>query len=336
MMGTALRLLSGPTGRRLFRPIMRNRASIFMLHRLSKPEHGIGGHTIEQVEILLAALERSGARFVSLRTLIEQWRTQGSVDPDCVAFTMDDGFADQGKLAQAVFLQQGYPVTIFLITGFLDGKLWPWDDQLAYAFRTTPKIQAAIHLAGEALSVQLNSPAARRAALHRVREACKKLGNDNLYELVAQVASALAVSLPSQPPVQYRPLSWDETRALEAHGVEFGPHSVSHRIFSQLSPWEAHQEVAESWTRLQQELRNPVPVFAWPTGRSSDYSPRDVQIAQDIGLLGSVATDDDYAYAPKDCQDALYGIKRFALPDDVTTTLRYGSWLERVRRFLPG
>lgn len=334
-MGTAIRLLSGPMGRRLFRPIMRNRATIFMLHRVAAPEQDVHGHTLEQVRNIILALARSGARFVSLRDMLERWRAGETIDPDCVAFTMDDGFADQALLARQVFLPLRCPVTIFLISGFLDGELWPWDDQLAYAFANTTKERADVVLGGQSFALRLDSPSARRAALHRVREHCKQIDNSNLYALVRTIAAALGVRLPSRPPAQHQPMTWEEARALEADGVEFGPHSISHRIFSRLPVEQSRVEINGSWARLQHELRHPSPVFAWPTGRHTDYTEKDVELARAAGMIGCVATDDDYAYAPRGREDALFGVRRFALPEDEVTALRYGSWLERARQFLP-
>lgn len=335
MKQAAIRALGGPTLRRMLRPLMRDRATIFMLHRLTDPANGIDGHDIAAVREMLLELQRSGARFISLRQMFEQWRTGRRCDPDSIAFTMDDGFADQGTLAREVFVPAGCPVTIFLISGFLDGRLWPWDDQLAYAFRNSPLRQASFALHGQPMHFPLDSTADREQALHRTREACKRGDNSRLYEDVSAIAVALGVELPADAPPAYRPLAWDEARRLEDAGVEFGPHSITHRIFSRLPDDMAQDEIRGAWLRLRQELRNPAPVMAWPTGRTGDFSRRDMRLAREAGLLGCVSTDNDYAHFPRNDEDAMFSIRRFPLPDDVGTALRYGSWMERARQLLP-
>jgi len=132
-------------------------------------------------------------------------------------------------------------------------------------------------------------------------------------------------------------MSWGTIRELEKDGLaEFAPHSVTHRIFSTLSEEECRTEILQSWTRLRQELTNPLPIFAWPTGRLKDFAARDEGNAHAIGLHASVTTDPGYAHRPSKVRmNQMYRLKRFAMPHDLTTVLRYGSWLERGRELLP-
>ena len=71
---SAVRMLSGRGPRRWFTSLMRDRASIFMPHRLRNPAIGVDGHTVQFVREALAALTASGAKFVSLRALVANWR----------------------------------------------------------------------------------------------------------------------------------------------------------------------------------------------------------------------------------------------------------------------
>jgi len=331
-----VRALSGPIGRRLFAPVMKDRATIFMLHRKSDAEAGIEGHSVEQIKTAITALRESGATIMRLRDLIERWRTEGSVPRNAVAFTIDDGFADQAALIREAFAPLNCPATIFAIAGFLDGKLWPWDDQLAYAFRHSPLDRTELDVYGHRLEVDLSRPNSRDSELERIRDYIKTVPHADLYPLVRSIAQALMVDLPETAPKNYRPMTWDEAREIEVLGSDVAPHSVSHRIFSRLSAEEARSELLRSWERLRQELRNPPAIFAWPTGRRSDFTEKDIKIAQELGLRASVATNDDYAHIPNARDDnAFYRINRFSLPTNIQETLRYGSWVERGRQFLP-
>jgi peptidoglycan/xylan/chitin deacetylase (PgdA/CDA1 family) len=314
---------------------MRNRATVFMLHRLDAPEHRVRGHTIEFVREALLALRRSGAQFVSLRYLVECWRAGRSPGHNCVAFTIDDGFSDQAELVRDAFLPLRCPVTVFLISGFLDHVLWPWDDQLAFAFREAPDGPVTLKVHDETVVCEISDQVSRQRALTMVRDRCKTGSSSDLYQLVSSIAASLGTAIPSGAPPEYRPMSWDDARELERHGVDFGPHSVTHRIFAGLTDHEAHQELANSLARLVQELTRPVSIFAWPTGRCADYSARDIALARDVGLTACVATDSDYAFASDRDADSLYSIRRFALPYDISTVLRYGSWIERARQLVP-
>lgn len=332
-----LELLCGPVGRRVFSPLMQDRATIFVLHRVQDERSGVRGHSIEFVFECLQTLRATGAQFVSLRSLIERWRSGLQVDPNSVAFTIDDGFADQPEFARQVFLPMKCPVTMFLISGFLDRALWPWDDQLAYAFSRTTLPATELTIGSSTVQLDLSTAPLRSAAMRRVRDLCKQIPNEDIYSLVQQIAGELGTSIPSLAPPQYQPMSWDTARELEQLGVEFGPHSVTHRVCSKLSQSETHKELSESWARLKQELTNPLPVFAWPTGRHSDFSAKDITLARELGLHACVATESDYAHVRRGDLTALYALRRFGLPTQMSNVLYCGSGFERAKQVLsPG
>ena len=334
--------LSRRVARPLFRPMMRRRATIFMLHRVTDTALGVSGHTLEFVQAAIRALRESGAQFVSVRQIIDACVNGTEPGDDWVAWTIDDGFADQAVMAREVFVAESCPATVFLISGLMDGQLWPWDDRLAYAFTRAQAARLEITLGGERCSLPLCSPQERSAALAHVRGRCKRIPNKDLYAIVDMVAHQMGVSLPDTPPPAYRPLTWDEARALESAGVEFAPHSITHRIFSQLSADEAREEIQHSWRRMQEELTHPVPLFAWPTGRRADYTSRDVELVREAGLEACASTEPDYT--PLDLRSSavhgLCSLRRFPLPSRIRDVLQYGSWIERgkqlVRGALPG
>lgn len=311
---------------------MRHRAAVFMMHREMRPEDGIGGHTLEETRWALRRLRASGANFKSLSELVDCAARTGEFPPDSVAFTIDDGFADQARLAQ-VFQEEGVPVTIFLITGFLDGLTWPWDDRVALAVRESPLQTARIELPDGEWSHSLSSPGSRRLAVQSLQARLKSVPQDGFEELLRPVFASLQVRVPESPPPSHAPLTWSQARELESAGVDFGPHSVTHRIFSRLSDDAASEEIAGSWRRLRQELRRPLDIFAWPTGRPSDFTARDQHLARDSGLRACFATGDDYSLAgPGAGSDALFGLKRFALPHSERYLLKYSSWIERAKQ----
>jgi peptidoglycan/xylan/chitin deacetylase (PgdA/CDA1 family) len=331
----AIRALSSRAARPLFRRIMRGRSTIFMLHRVTNTETGVSGHSIEFVREALRELKASGAHFVSVREMVEAYAKGADPGADWVAFTIDDGFADQGELVRSAFMPAGCPVTVFLIAGLLDGKLWPWDDQLSYIMARADAAASEVTVAGQKVRVALHTPEQRHQTLANLRDLCKSIGNSDLYAIIASIGQQLGVSVPTAPPPAYAPLTWDETRALEAlGGVDFAPHSVTHRIFSQLDSKDAATEIAASWQRLREELRRPLPVFAWPTGRPMDYTARDVALLQEAGLSAYATTEPDYSFVGKRASDAVppYSLRRFSLPTRIRDVLQYGSWIERGKQ----
>lgn len=321
-------------GAKLLRPLWRGRSAVFVLHRLHGSSQASESAALADIATNLKVLRRAGARFVSLTHLFDLARRGLEPEPGCVAFTIDDGYADQGVMAERAFLENGCPVTIFLITGLLDGQLWPWDDQVAYSLQHSTKPTVIFEPTGETL--RLGTPEQLSRAVASVQNYCKErpwaeasLALDSLYALTG-------CRPPQLPPPAYRALTWTEARRLEAAGVEFAPHSITHRITSRLSDAEVREEVQGSWSRLQQELVRPVPIYAWPTGRPGDFAERDMSIAVEMGLTGAVAVTNDYAqFRSRGVTPInLFSVGRFSMSVSTDDIVQYGTALERFKQLV--
>jgi peptidoglycan/xylan/chitin deacetylase (PgdA/CDA1 family) len=331
-----LQLLTAAPLRQLMQPLVGRRASIFVLHRLDNPQAGVRGHSEHYLREAVAALKHSGAQFVSLRDIVESRDGDQRHSPHRVAFTMDDGFADQIQICSSVFIPAQCPVTIFPITGFVDGQLWPWDDQLAWLIHQTPLTLATLTLHGQTRTVSLNSPAQRLDALRQLRSWCKQAAGADVYDTLQAFTATLQVPLPVTPPAAYQPMTWAQARELQTQGVDFGIHTRSHRIIAQLSAEEVQDELQSCWARLQAELTNPLPVVSWPTGYASDYGPRDEQIARELGFTGACSSVGDYARLDLPADSHGYTLARFALSGSLSRVVQQGTWVERGKQFVRG
>ena len=331
-----LQLLTAAPLRQLMQPLTRGRASIFVVHRLDNPQAGVRGHTEQYLTGALTALKHSGAQFVSLRELFSARGSVQDQGPHRVAFTMDDGFADQVQICRSVFIPAQCPVTIFPITGFVDGQLWPWDDQLAWLIQQTPLTLATLTLHYHSRTFSLASPAERIDALRQLRSWCKQAAGGDVYDTLQTFSTTLQVPLPETPPAAYQPMTWAQARDLQTQGVDFGIHTRSHRIIAQLTDAEVRDELQTCWTRLQAELTAPLPVVSWPTGYASDFGPRDEQIARDMGFTGACSTVGDFARLDLPAGGKGYTLARFALSVSLSRVVQQGTWVERGKQFVRG
>ena len=331
---TLLRWLANPSWRTVMRPLMKDRATIFVLHRLDAPQSGVRGHTLSQLGQAVDMLRDSGARIVSLRQLVATHLQRAPAEPDCVAITMDDGFADQYTMCREVFAPRNCPVTCFPVVGFLDGGLWPWDDRLGWAVMHSPCKQVAVNIDGQIHPCDLRSNSSRLAALRRMRSLFKRLDGSVIAEVLNTVAKQLQVEIPAQAPAQHQPMTWDQARELESHGMDFGVHTVSHRIVSQLQADAVHQELSHCWARLQSELKQPLPVVSWPTGLPGDFTERDEQIAAGLGIEAGVSTYGDYARLGSRQGTLPFTLARFGFPGSAERVIQQGSWIERGKQLV--
>ena len=86
-------------------------------------------------------------------------------------------------------------------------------------------------------------------------------------------------------------MKWDEIRAMAADPlVTVGAHTKGHFAISKLSDECAHEEMAGSADRIEQELgRRPIH-FSFPYGDPGSAGPRDLALAREAGFPTAVTT----------------------------------------------
>ncbi|HKB07138.1 MAG TPA: polysaccharide deacetylase family protein [Candidatus Polarisedimenticolia bacterium] len=90
------------------------------------------------------------------------------------------------------------------------------------------------------------------------------------------------------PPLAWLPLSWDELKEMQRHGIEIGSHSLSHRSLGVLSDSEAAFEAHSSRRMLEEHLGAPISLFAYPFG-SPVYGDFDPNLEEMLRAQGYVA-----------------------------------------------
>jgi peptidoglycan/xylan/chitin deacetylase (PgdA/CDA1 family) len=327
--------LANPASSLLLRPLWKGRASIFMLHRTTTYPEIPAERVPELIGTCVKALRNAGASLTSVRTLFEMARRGVAPPPGSVAFTIDDGYCDQATIATA-FLRNDCPVTVFLVSGFMDGDLWPWDERLAYAVLNTTR--SRVELATLQRRFELQTPEYKNAAVQILQNACKSLPWTQVGAVLEELWLQTGVLPPKAPLAVDRAIGWQDARALEREGVDFAPHSVTHRVASQLPAEESDYEIVHSVERLKAELVRPLPVYAWPTGRSEDFGHRDMLLAQKHGLLGAVSADPGYS----DFKSAIrtpvqmFAIRRFAFSAQTDVNVQYGTGIEELKNRMRG
>jgi peptidoglycan/xylan/chitin deacetylase (PgdA/CDA1 family) len=303
---------------------------VFMLHRMVHSDANIS-MTLDHLRHCLQYLVDHDYSFISLEQFVHAQATRQPLPDRSVVFTMDDGYVDQAEIGAPIFLEFGCPLTFFVITGMLDGKLWPWDAQLAWITRNSGKETLETGVTGHTLQLRLDNTASRRHARHRLLDAFREVNAEQVPAMLQQLARDAAVTLPEQTPEDFTPMNWDTARALEQQGIRFAPHSVTHRIMSRVSDDTSAREILNAWETLETELENPLKLFCYPTGRAIDYSRREIRILRDNGFMGAVTTIPGFIDPGSDNEDLLYNLPRFALPDTMEDFMQYCSWIEYAK-----
>ena len=333
----ALSILAVPGAAAPFYPLMRGRATVFMLHRFRDPERGIEGTDPALVRRALGLLRRRRFELVSLGDLYRRLRGDGPPLRRAVTFTVDDGYADQAEIGAPVFAAFDCPVTTFVTTAFLDGGLWFWWDRIGWVFRQTRRRRVRVDVAGERLDLTWATPEQRTLVASDFIARCKAVSDAEKLAAILALASEADVALPDVPPPDCAPMTWEQLRACEGRGMSFGPHTVTHPILSQVDDAQSRREIVDSWARLREQARAPVPVFCYPNGGWADFGPREIATIREGGLAGAVVGAWGFAdvreFGGAD-PDAPFRVKRIPFPDDVPYVVQYVSGVERLKMAL--
>ena len=329
-----LNLLLLPGASAPFSLLMNGRASIFMLHRFSQPDLGIEGHDPRLLRQVLAYLRKNEYLLLSLEELFRHLRERSMVRR-AVVFTIDDGYLDHALVAAPIFAEFDCPVTTFVTTGFLDGRLWFWWDQVRHVFMHTSRHELRLYLAGVELHYRWADAPARHRCQQDFAVRCTNVIEADRRQAINCLVAEADVEVPHLPPPAFAPMSWEQARACERRGMSFGPHTVTHPILSRTPDGQSLEEISRSWERLQYEMRQPVPIFCYPNGRLADFGAREIATLRRLGLVGAVTGVNEYADVGfRSGSEYLYQVPRFGYPDTVARVVQYVSGFERLKRLL--
>jgi peptidoglycan/xylan/chitin deacetylase (PgdA/CDA1 family) len=162
----------------------------------------------------------------------------------------------------------------------------------------------------------------------------ERVADETKWEALRSIAGQGGVALPAMPPAWCRPMSWDMVRAWAREGVRFGPHTVTHPILAQTPAKQCRYEMAQSWQRLQEELPDPEPIFAFPNGKDYAAGEREARMAAEIGMVAALSTE-RRSLQPRDLDGSVelarYRLPRHAWPSSVAGLLQAVFGLEDLK-----
>lgn len=294
---------------------------IFMMHRFGTNAMTTG-HDPVALRHRLREIKERGFTVLALADAFGRLAAGEPVERTIV-FTVDDGYADFARVGAPVFVESGVPVTVFLATDFIDGRGWNWWDQVEYVLTRTQQRQVTITLGDRPISLALSADS-RQTAQEDLVARLKRVGDDARLEAVRALSAACEVAIPPTAPDDYAPMSWDDVRFWENHGVTFGPHSSSHPILSRVPDSRVAREIEGAWERLRAECRSPLPIFCYPNGQPGDFGPREQELLKAAGFVGALASHE--GYASREDFDPKRPLARFAVPRFGYVEDRAGFW----------
>ncbi len=252
--------------------------------------------------------------FTKLLALWDEGRWDASARY-CVV-TFDDGWLDNYLHAFPILSALRIPATVFLPTGFIGTADWFWPEKISWLARRSfhrpyaERVRVQTELQQRMGLTGTEYVSESQDGIDALIESCKRQPQKWITALTESWADLLGERWPTDRLL----VTWDEVRDMSAAGIDFGSHSVSHRLLPSLSKEEMRQEAVESWEVLLRHSIRTVPVFCYPNGDWSDEVQGCVQAA---GYRAATTTQFGYESAKPANR---FELKRVNIHHDVTWT----------------
>ena len=199
-----------------------------------------------------------------------------------LAFSFDDGYADNVTLAVPILVKHGAKGTFYLAAGLMDEQRAPWWDELAWCLTEAAHKPVSLSLGGQSVTLDLASWPGQRAALRallpmlRVPPAEQRARLDALREGTGVRTAAPCALAP-----------WSLAQRFAEAGMEVGAHTLTHPFLSLIPPAEQTREIVGSAAMIRERLRAPVTGLAYPNG---DHDAHTIAATNRSGLAYAVTT----------------------------------------------
>lgn len=224
-------------------------------------------------------------RVISLDEAVEQLQ-RSALPPRALVVTFDDGYRDNFSHAWPILKSHGLPATFFLATGAVGTGSLLWHDRVFDAFRRTR--ETTLQWEGNTGRLwSLATPATRSAALLNVLQILWTMSPSERDWAIGCLSGSLKVAdLKSEDLM----MSWDDVRSMGKEGASFGAHTVTHPILSRMAHDRAIKEVLDSKQMVEAQIASPVTAFAYPVGRSQDFTEQLRGSMREMGFRCALTT----------------------------------------------
>lgn len=307
-------------GYAMARAITAGHPRILMYHRFSKvpaPGHVGAGEFEQQVRYISRHYNPVTVSRIALALYEGE-----SLPRNSIAITVDDGYEDFFSIAWPILKKYKVPATFYVTTGFVNGDLWLWPDQLRYLLEQSPEIENRFNFG--LFNVQTPVKAAEfEQVFWRINQIMLKADNAEKLQCLDAMASAWQVELPDEPPKGYKAVTWGQLQQMQAEGLEVGGHTKTHPSLARVSLDEAGSEISGCFQALEQNLGKAIRSFCYPNGTPEDFVGAQVELVQRAGF--SCAT---VAFADSREHRQRYAMRRHSSSADQFQFLKAVSGIE--------
>jgi peptidoglycan/xylan/chitin deacetylase (PgdA/CDA1 family) len=259
---------------------------------------------------------RQNFEILSLDQLSRHLRQDRSLPKKAVVVTFDDGYLDNYVYARPILRKYGVPATFFLTTGHIGGSRLFWWDKVGYAVEHTRKQWLELTEFGT-----WELPAYdRRKTRNRIVNAIRDLPEQRKNLAIEDLLRVAGVSIPDALAKEVI-LSWEEVVEMSEEGIDFGAHTLTHPILTNMPLEQAKLEIVQSKKDIETKIGRQVNFFSYPNG---SLNSEIVDIVKQAGFVAGVTADPSWITQESD----VYRLGRIMMIGDSnrSAVLLCGLW----------
>lgn len=265
-------------------------SSILMYHQISRGAKAESFHPHLGLQVDVGSFEEQMKllhlthRCFRLSTFTALSRAN-KLPPSSAAVTFDDGYRDGLTLALPILERYHIPATIFVTTGFLDGRARLWWRELEAIIRASDMLKFSWD--GKDFHYPLTTLQLKETCFEELTDIFQHLGPTDINKLLNILEHSTGCHL--QSTVQM--LSWSEVEELAKHPlITLGAHTVHHSALRYQTSEVVREELYQSREELSQRVGRKVSHFAYPFGGHQQVSPREMNIVKELGFSSACIT----------------------------------------------
>jgi peptidoglycan/xylan/chitin deacetylase (PgdA/CDA1 family) len=262
----------------------RGRGIIFAFHSIVDDDAFYPDHSLRcpvgKLEWILRRLRQQQLDFVTLDEAVE--RLDASTARPFVAFTFDDGFADNFIKALPVMEKYEAPFTVYVPTSMIRRDIDAWWFGVAELVRLYDDVE--LPTVGR---FRCADPASKQHAYSAIESAIH--GNFELLPAIQEALAAANIRIPEL--VDREALTERQLRTFSQHPlVTIGGHSTSHPNFKSTPAAAVRTEMTQNREYLEDITGQPVAHQAYPFGHAGACGDREAAISREVGFRTAVTT----------------------------------------------
>lgn len=262
---------------------------------------------------------------IRLNDLPEKFFKNKVVPSNAIIITVDDGYRDFHDIAWPILRELDVPATLFATTGFVNGDLWLWPDQVTWLLKRAPQSTNMVCELNEFRISSREAGQSYEATWSSLISYLLSISDEQKHLSLSCLAERWGVELPSVAPDHFQACSWDQLASMENEGLDVGGHTITHPSLGRVSPEQAWQEIYGCREALDNRLGPKSRPFCYPNGQPNDFTPALKDVVRKSGFSCAVT-----AFADNVCLRERFALRRHSSGEDAFQFMKSVSGVETL------